>query len=56
MKTLEMLDIFGHWFWEFATEAQIREIYDHLDEVALYTAYREQQEEIDACEAQANPV
>jgi hypothetical protein len=56
MRTLEMLEVFGYWFWEFATDAQLQELQDHLNEVAYYTACREQHEEIQYCESLANPV
>ena len=56
MNTLELLEVFGKWFWDLATTEQVQEIWDHLDEVANYTAYREAQQEILYCESLANPV
>ena len=56
MNTLELSEVFGKWFWDLATPEQAREIWEHLDEVARYTEYRETQQEISTCESLANPV
>ena len=56
MSTLELGEVFGKYFWDLATMEQAAEMRDHHNEVALYTEYREAQEEIETCESLDYPV
>ena len=56
MSTLELGEIYGKYFWDLATVEQAGEMRDHYHEIALYTEYREQREEIETCETLDNPV
>jgi hypothetical protein len=56
MKTLEMLEVFGHWFWEFATTEQVQEVRDHEQQAQELQDLLNEQQEIYSCAALDNGV